>query len=84
MNVKNFIEQNPHFCIFLYVGVNDNRFPLSVTKQFFQDIYTDRVIPESSVILQDLCEYYNTLTAEERPRATRNPDLYRRSIRYKR
>ena len=34
------------FSFFLYVGVNNNRFPLSVTQQMFHDIYVNRLPPE--------------------------------------
>lgn len=65
------------FSIFLYVGVNNNRFPLSVTQQMFQDIYVNRLPAAEPEILRDLCDYYTSLAENERPAATRNPDLYR-------
>ena len=71
------VVNDPGFSIFLYVGVNNNRFPLSVTQQMFQDIYVNRVSAAEPEILRDLCDYYTSLNENERPDATRNPDLYR-------
>lgn len=65
------------FSFFLYVGVNNNRFPLSVTQQMYQDIYVNRLAARDPEILRDLCDYYTSLNEEERPGATRDPDLYR-------
>ncbi len=71
------VVNDPGFSIFLYVGVNNNQFPLSVTQQMFQDIYVNRLPAAEPEILRDLCDYYTSLNENERPGATRNPDLYR-------
>ena len=75
-NIQNVVD-DPCFSIFLYIGVNDNRFPESVTQQLFHDLYVERNNIGEPPILQNLCVYYTSLRENQKPGATRNPDLYR-------